>query len=259
MTEEQVSNSRTVLFGNSLIPPGVGLLAEVEKLFGKTVIEEENELVDLHGQTRVNEDGSPVIVLNPKSSRSQESIIHELFHLKLIGEGSPTLSYNVLQAIPENLQKAIFWLELQLRGAIQHRMFYDHMRSMGLQPDVQLKSDIEQILAGSLMNEVNRKKQFELTVLYTRLLLELKDAELMRRYNAWCTGKMDNKSITKARELNEIVISSNPQTVRDEIETYRRCLDRLYHDTGTSFVLVKWGHKILGQFQLATATIRVLS
>lgn len=180
MTERTGSALRTQLFGNSLIPPGVSLLAEVERLFGKAVIEEQNELVDMHGQTRVDEDGSPVILLNSTSSKSQELIIHELFHLKMIGEGSPTLSYNVLQAIPESLQKAIFWLEFQLRGAIQHSMFYPNMRSMGLQPDIQLKSDVEQILAGSLMSDINPKqRQLELTALYVRLLLESNDADLL--------------------------------------------------------------------------------
>lgn len=71
--------------------------------------------------------------------------------------------------------------------------------------------------------------------------------------------KMEKQSINKARELRDTVISSNPQTAEEEIETYRHCLDRLYLDKGTAFVLLNWGHKILGQFQLATATIRVIS
>lgn len=70
------------MFGVKLRPAAVSLLKEVEKLYGKPVKAEEYELVGFHGRTRIDEDGTPVIILNRSTGKTEETIVHELFHLK---------------------------------------------------------------------------------------------------------------------------------------------------------------------------------
>src|SRR5262245_7299652 len=80
------------LFGITLRPSAANLLGSVEETFGKTLREEKSQWYGNHGMARVDADGTPVIVLNPNSI-SEEEIVHEAFHLKMIGEGTPYITY----------------------------------------------------------------------------------------------------------------------------------------------------------------------
>lgn len=104
-------DERREMFGVKLRPSGVDLLGEVEKFYGKPVHEEERQLAGFHGQTRVDADGTPVLILNRSTGKKEESIVHELFHLRMIGEGSPTIAFSLPAATPETQQKRILWME----------------------------------------------------------------------------------------------------------------------------------------------------
>ena len=75
------------LFRVTLRPSAANLVDGVEKMFGKALREEKSQLGGNHGMARVDDDGTPAIILNPNSI-TEEEIVHETFHLKMIGEGT---------------------------------------------------------------------------------------------------------------------------------------------------------------------------
>jgi len=252
---EAVDELREV-FGVRLRPAAVSLLKEVEKLYGKPVKGEEYELVGFHGRTRIDEDGTPVIVLNRSTGKTEETIVHELFHLKMIGEGSPTISFTLPAATSEYQQERILWMERQLRGAIQHWMFYPQMKRMGLKPDRDLNAEVQQVLAGSLGKELTvDKTRFELPVLYARIWLESGDSELKDRFVNWSESKMETLSLERAQQMIDHVTKAQPRTPDEEVEVFLHCLNYLYEGSG-SFVAETWGYKPKGGFRLRTTTFQ---
>lgn len=174
----------------------------------------------------------------------------------MIGEGSPTISFTLPAATTEYQQERILWMERQLRGAIQHWMFYPQMRKMGLKPDRDLNAEVQQASASSLLKDLTvDKTKFELPVLYARIWLESQDSKLKDQYIKWSESKMDKPSIERARKMIEHVNQTQPRTPGEEVEVFLHCLNYLYEGTG-SFVAETWGYKPKGGFRLRTTTFR---
>jgi hypothetical protein len=244
------------MFGVKLRPGAVTLLKEVGKLYGKPVKKEEYELVGFHGRTRIDEDGTPVIILNPSTGKTEETIVHELFHLKMIGEGSPTISSILPAATSVYQQERILWMERQLRGAIQHWMFYLQMRKMGLKPDRDLNAEVQQVLAGSLLTDLTADKtRFEIPVLYARISLESEDSELKTQYIECSESKMEKASIERAKQMIDHVTKTQPRTPEEEVQVFLQCLNYLYNDIGF-FISEPWGYKPKRKFRLRTIAFR---
>jgi len=80
------------LFGVQLPDKVSAILAEVEQLFGNSVREEWlSPDHPMSGNSTVAEDGTPIIQINPGHGRTQDVILHELYHFKLRNSGYPVL------------------------------------------------------------------------------------------------------------------------------------------------------------------------
>lgn len=74
---------RDVLFGVHLSREARSLLGDVERLFGMQVREEWLEETDgMDGKSKVGDDGTPIIRIDPAHGRTLDVIVHELYHLE---------------------------------------------------------------------------------------------------------------------------------------------------------------------------------
>jgi hypothetical protein len=69
-------------------------------------------------------DGTPVVFLNPNRFVTKETIVHELFHLKMIAEGSPHITFSMPIGSKEVEKAKLSSLFGHLRSPIQHSMFF---------------------------------------------------------------------------------------------------------------------------------------
>jgi hypothetical protein len=71
----------------------VELLDAVERLRGKPVsVVFRNDLREgILGYSYTKEDGTPTMIIVPGSGQTEENVVHELYHLKMLAEGYPLL------------------------------------------------------------------------------------------------------------------------------------------------------------------------
>jgi hypothetical protein len=88
----QAEQNTPSLFGVPLDAKASALLTEVEQLYGKPIRVESLSVDDpMAGRSRVGDDGTPIISINPNSGRRPDVIVHELYHLLLQPRGYPII------------------------------------------------------------------------------------------------------------------------------------------------------------------------
>jgi hypothetical protein len=241
------------LFRVTLRPSAANLVDGVEKIFGKALREEKSQLGGNHGMARVDDDGTPVIILNPNSI-TEEEIVHETFHLKMIGEGTPHITYLAPRESLEAERGKLIWLFGQLRSPIQHWMFYPEMRSMGLRPDRNLDSEMQKAIAGrsDLRQLSGSPLQFHLTVMHARVFLESLNVGLRQEFVKWAEAQMEPESIKKAEQIVAYVKEIGPKSPTEEAQVFLQCLNYLYRGTA-SFSPEPWSYVMKGNFRHHTA------
>lgn len=122
------------LFGINLRPEAARLLNDVEELYGTPIREVVEDLGGNLGDTTVLGNGTPEIRIDPDTGRSEQNIVHELFHLKLRKEGFPELAFEFPPGtvISENERRWANWNNTIVREPLQHRLFYPLMRKWAL-------------------------------------------------------------------------------------------------------------------------------
>lgn len=131
---------KRTMFNIKLSKAANGLLNEVEKLYGKKVREEEVQNWEpvRYGESAIDVDGTPVVRINAGTGRSEENIVHELFHLKLYTRGFPLVGYN--PPAESRTRENFNYLQLvsnYLFDPIQHAIFYPELAKLGFKPNAQ--------------------------------------------------------------------------------------------------------------------------
>ena len=216
-------NLRT-MFGIELSPPAKALLQEVEQSFGKPVLEhiERNWEPSHYGESSVAEDGSPTVTINAHTGKTEATIVHELFHLKLRASGFPVLAFEFPPGrnTREN-RHYVRWIGFHLRDPIQHSIFYSEMRSLGVDPDAELKSEFERALQNDdFLGLHPATKDHALSLYYLKAVLQLKDPEMHKRIERWYKRKGWRRSLSVGKKLVEVVIGENPTNPKQEIASF---------------------------------------
>jgi hypothetical protein len=81
--------------GVKLRPAAVELLDAVERLCGKPVsVVFRNDLREgILGYSYTKEDGTPTMIIVSGSGQTEENVVHELYHLKMLAEGYPLFDF----------------------------------------------------------------------------------------------------------------------------------------------------------------------
>jgi hypothetical protein len=233
------------------------LLAEVEKLYGKSVELEHTTEHEL-AFARTEEDGTPWIKINPwiysKSELRQEAtVVHELFHLKFRASGYPLLGWESNAAYKAN---ALFLEEMAARifDTIQHVIFYPQMRQMELDPSTEFQEHFLQLERGGGRIPPNDRQR---AVFFMKAFLEFSDRDLIEKLEQWYKAKQWHEPLATGKELAETIINpiSSPE---DTIHVFVRCMNILVGPEAR-FSVPRWEERYHGPLGLRVGVVRVES
>lgn len=169
-------------------------------------------------------DGTPTVLLD-YSNQTEEMVVHELFHLKLIYQGFPELRWRMWLRENEIANDKLFQMvQTLISDTIHHWLFYPEMRRMGLDPGKGNKQDLKNAMErGYFENVTTENEWLFLPLFYFKDYLELDDKNFLAQVREWYGKKHWENYLKTAEELVRVVIIANPTTPRMEYETFLRC------------------------------------
>lgn len=224
----------------------VALLRSVEKGFGTSVRFEEVGGWELsrYGESSVEPDGTIVVRLNAHSGKTEATVVHELWHLKLKLSGFPLgIRYRFPEGRGTDANKQYMqWIGLHLRDPIEHYIFYPKMRKMGIEPDRELKGELLDAMKNdrfpNLVPGPNEGTARALYFLKARLQLE-PDRVLLAKLSAWYTKQGWEADRVVGERIAGYVTQSSLDTEEQEINVFLRCINDLLKSSAR-FVLHDW-------------------
>lgn len=207
LTQSQLSSSTTPC-GISLSPASLNLLHDVEKRFGRAVhCETHMEFTDL-GASHVAADGTPEIVVDMYEGKTEENIVHELFHLQLHAKGFP--QHFQVSLLPNTAAGPFQQVAEQLGSLVEHRLFYPQMRRMGLDPTRQYRKELEISLAQTRLFGVQLAEKR--IVDYAEISLLIGDPTLTRTVEKWYLTEGWTAQLARGKKLAWYLANFNPDT-----------------------------------------------
>lgn len=252
-------NASRTLFGVSLTSKATTLLQDVENMFGLPVREEWLDPDDqMSGKSKVADDGTPIISINPKHGRRVDVIVHELYHFKLRDQGYPVVQW----LIPKEMDSATNWAGLnqlneQLYDPILHYIFYPTVRDWGTDPGAAFQERTRSMgKSDALKSTFARMDQVAVALYYFKVRLELADRQLFARLLALLEQIGNRDGIQLGDHLAQIVEHANPRTPRDAIQTLVECLNTVYAGK-FQFIEHPWTSRRLGRHDQVIARLEM--
>jgi hypothetical protein len=249
------------MFGIDLSPGAKQLIAEVEKAFGKPMLEQEVATWEPghYGEASVAPDGRPTVTINSATGRTEATIVHEVFHLKLRAEGFAILGFEFPPGKNTQANREFMsWISHHLRDPIQHSIFYPLMRKMGADPDAELKTEFDEALKrNDFLGLSDATKREALALYYLKAGLQLNDAETLQRIKSWYKKKGWRDALKLGKKLLDVVLEARPTTPEDEIVVFVRCMNLLL-GRQAKFKLSGWEDVAMGTFNQRGVVIKIL-
>ena len=255
--------TRNVLFGVQLNDGAKSLLAEVEQLFGKQVREEWLDETDPRygsGNSKVGDDGTPIIYINPSHGRKIDVIVHELYHFKLRDRGYPVIRWLYPKYMDIEANRAAFaQLILQLHDPILHYIFYSELRAWTINPGKTFEEHTKQALKDhTLVSTITNMDEKAIGLYYFTIRLEISDLVLFKQLIELLEHKQKQPGIEFGKKLTQIVINNNPRSPEADIKTLVDCLNTLYEGS-FHFKQHRWTSRQLGKHTQQIAPIEMES
>jgi len=252
-----------VLFGVTLSGEAKSLLAEVEQIFGKQVREEwldEKDDYAQSGNSKVGDDGTPIIWINPAHGRKIDVIVHELYHFILRAQGYPVLQWLFPQDMDTGANRAAFkQLNMQLHDPILHYIFYGEVRAWGINPGETFeKRTIQALEDNTLATTLTNMGKEAVALYYFKIRLEINNPMLFQRLVELLERKQKQSGIKFGKKLTQIVLNANPQSPEADIKTLIDCLNTFYEGT-LHFKQHPWKSRQLGMHTQQLAPIEIES
>lgn len=257
---QSLSLPQRQMFGISLRPSSLKLLAEVERLYKTTVkgTEADDFPSNKFGESKIDQQGNPIIAINPTRGRTERNIVHELYHLKLMAQGFPVLMGRAVDVRPSPEMIQVFEAYTNaLNDVIQHSIFYPDMTEMGLSPSVDLTLDFERDIKNGRFQTTDEPDRKGLSYEYLKARIELNDSQLLNRIEKWFQQKGWNESLKVGRQLERAIKDVNPHTAEESIGVLIYCLNILLKGE-YKFEFEGWDKEMRGEFARAIAIIRIL-
>lgn len=235
------------VFNIQLSPEAAELISIVEKGYGKAIREEEVMSLVGFGQSLIDDAGTPVIRINPKTGRTESTIVHEAFHLLLKLEGYPIFAYQfpIGQNTPENIEY-MKWVRANLYDGILHWVFYPRMKKMGVDTNSEEKEQvIEALRADTYQNLRPATEQEALALYYIKVNLEINDMELSKRVTDWYKRKGWLEPLKMGEKISRMIIEANPQTPEASVSVFVDCINVLLHGSA-EFRIDSWHDRSRG-------------
>ena len=196
------------LCGIELSPPSLALFRDVEGRLGKSIRCETHLEFGILGASEVAADGTPEIVLDRYRGKTEENLVHELFHLQLHAKGFPqrfqvNVSRNANRQLVQQLAE-------QLGSLIEHRLFYPQMRGMGFDPTLQYREGLEALLSEDKL--YGPPPSAKRAVTYAEVSLLIQDPATTRRVEAWYARHRWTAQLRRGKRLVHYLTTFNPDT-----------------------------------------------
>lgn len=247
------------LFGIPLSAPATELLTKVEKHFRKQVREEEKTdwPPDKFGEAVVAPDGTPVIQINKSTGRTEENIVHELFHLKLAAEGwGQEVKFSGPREFMLHNEEFFRRIGGLLYAPITHLVFYPAMRKMGLNPSVEINADLKQKFQSGNHGSLEATTDKYRALYYVIAGLESDDPELLLRLSELYEKKGWSGPLEVAKNLTTIINMSKPTTKESATAVFLQCMQALFEGEA-QFEFAGWEEERRGSGMQRKALFRV--
>jgi hypothetical protein len=252
------------VFGVRLNAKTSSLLTEVEQLYGKP-IREEWLAADhpMSGNSKVADDGTPIIYINPSHGRKLDVIIvHELYHFKLRSRGYPVVLWLFPEYLDIEANRASFeQLRQQLYDPILHYVFYREVRSsFDINPgetfEQRTRKAFDDKSLASMFKSMNRGA---VALYYFKIRLELVDTELSRQLLALLEHATNGgEGLQLGERLVRIVRQANSASPTEVINVLVACLN-VFYEGQFRFEQHPWTVRQLGQHTQQVAPIELKS
>ena len=206
--------------GVELSSSSLTLLHDVETQLGRRIRCETHMEFGILGASDVAADGTPEIVLDTYEGKTEENVVHELFHLQLRARGFPQ-RFRVTSLGSANTV-LVQQVAEQLGSLIEHRIFYPQMRQMGFDPTLQYRSALETWMSHDKLYgpSVPAKR----IVNYAEVSLLIHDAALTTRVEEWYARHQWVGQLNRGKRLADYLSTSNPDTPQKKRIALAACL-----------------------------------
>jgi hypothetical protein len=247
--QSKPTTTRKELFGIQLRPRAIELLAEVEKLYGRPVVEEDNtNTVSKSGlgdaAANILRNGSPVIKINTLKGKDEDSIVHELFHLKLFAQG-----YSLPPAIRKDgkftEEAFVHILSAFIHDPLQHSIIFPEMRKMGFDPDSLQRVTVRKAIKTKKFDIEGRSPSDTSRILalyYFQFSLHIEDKDLLSAMEKLYTSSEWDDALSKGRRMLAAAKAAAPYTPETMIAAYVKCLN-IFHENEVQFFFNQWVQK----------------
>jgi hypothetical protein len=250
---------KRTLFGIELNHKAENLLKNIEQTYGKKVSEEiiTSWPDDKFGQGHVSEDGTPIIRINAKTGKTENNVVHELFHLKLSGEGFPQ-NVNFSGARELLVQNEEFFRNAGglLLAPILHYKFFPKMRLIGVNPSYEINLNLNEKIRKNGDN-LHSTSEISRTLYYFIVLIESDNKKLVTGItnvyikNGWIGSVNLAKKLYS--ELNNLLVET-PDDVKD---VFQRNLTTLFNNK-LKFEFIGWNEEKRGLITQRDIKIKVV-
>jgi len=218
---------------------GLELKSDVEKTFNKQVRDEWYKDMTANTAALITADGTPTVRCNPaRRNLNEETIVHELYHLKLRAAGFPTIEF---KGIEPNISR---WINENLYDAIQDWIIYPQLRKLGYSPDANSKRDVERVIAQNKFTDEPLPPS-DIVFRYFRVALESSDPLLVDRFGEWYQRRNWSAHLKNGRNLVQLIKNANPVTAEQSIQSLIE-LANLFFGPYLTFQVDHWEDKRLG-------------
>jgi hypothetical protein len=133
--KEPAQRART-MFGVRLASASTDLAAEVERLYGKSLSEiRSSGPGSILADSRVYNDGTPIVTTYTTPNVAEDTIVHELHHLKLIAQGFPEIIQVITPLFPDSVNALLADFIHELNEGLHDGIFFPRMRRDGYTPE----------------------------------------------------------------------------------------------------------------------------
>lgn len=256
------------LFGIQLRPSAQALLSEVENLYGKTVVEADNtnsESKSALGDAASNvlPDGAPVISINVTSGKNEDSIVHELFHLKLFAQGHSTPPAIRIGNTGKTFDTGVIVHLIMglVHGPLQHSLFFPEMRRMGFDPDGEQRETVLKAIRGGKFEVIEGLSAADrdrlLAMYFFEFSMHFTDVKLLSAMAGWFKNAGWIKPLAMGEAMVGVARKAYPYTPQTLIDTFVRCLNVLYEGE-SQFTFDQWVRRTASPLPIRIAVLNRL-
>jgi hypothetical protein len=255
----QSQKSQDSLFGITLTGAAKAILDKVETTYNKKIREEWMPITSSQaGNSKVADDGTPIIYLHPLTGRNLSTIVHELYHFIQRAEGYPI----VLWLMPAEMdtkenQQGFRQLNQQVYDPVLHYSFFDTLRSLNIHPNEAFELGTREIIQNGTLDSLFKTMDVRaIGLYYFKAKLELQDESLLTQIVTLLKKNNKQEGLDLGERISRIIINANPITKKNCVDILVECLDILYSGQ-FDFVQREWTTRQLGNHRQVIASIEL--